>query len=241
MATRANRGRLLIDRYDFSLDTFAATWTTTVEPLESANWQSTTMQYQPDAVDASLTMTGYYTGYDAGDIYREIYARRNTDTTAYVAWLLDTSALGQPVYLLQTGWASSITVDTPVQSLLRFDATFDGVPYGGYTLLDGQRTATGNGTVVTLPATGTSGGRAFLLVRAITGAATNAEVHIECDTVVGMTTPTDIGTITFSTVGAYPLAIAGTVEPYVRIVVDDLGGATNFTAALILCVNGVTM
>jgi len=56
-----------------------------------------------------------------------------------------------------------------------------------------------------------------------------------------MTTPTDKGSITFSDVGVYSLALSGTVETYVRVVIDDLGGATNFTAALVLCVADVTM
>ena len=32
--------------------------------------------------------------------------------------------------------------------------------------------------------------------------------------------------------GVYELAPTGTVEEYVRVVIDDLGGATGFTAAL---------
>ena len=241
MGVKAYRGRLLVDEFDFSLDTFSASLANTAEPLESSNWQSAAMQYQPDATGSQLTMSGYYTGNDAGDIFQEVYSRLGTETAAWVAWLLNTTALGQPAYVLASAWGSNVTVDTPVNDLLKFNGTFEGVASGGLTLLDGQVTATGNGTVVTLPAAGTTGGTAFLFVRDITGTAVDAIVTIECDTVVGMTTPTDKGSITFSDVGVYPLTISGTVETYVRVVIDDLGGATDFTAALVLCVADVTM
>ena len=42
-------------------------------------------------------------------------------------------------------------------------------------------------------------------------------------------------------IGVYTLTISGTVETYVRVTIDDLGGATNITAALVLCVADVTM
>jgi len=241
MTVKAYNGRLLVDEFDFSLDTFSATLENTAEALESSNWQSSAMQYQPDAADGSLSMSGYYTGNDAGDIFQEVYSRLGTETSAYAAWLLDTRALGNPAYVVDTAWTANVTVDTPVNDLLKFSATFEGVVYGGLTLLDGQVTATGNGTVVTLPAGGTTGGKAYLFVRDITGTAVDASVTIECDTIAGMTTPTDKGSITFSDVGVYTLAVSGTVETYVRVVIDDLGGATDFTAALVLCVADVTM
>lgn len=241
MGVKAYNGRLLIDEFDFSLDTFAASLAVTAEPLESSNWQSTAMQYQPDAASGQLTMTGYYTGNDAGDIFAEVYDRLGTELAAYAAWLLNTTALGQPAYVVDTAWGSNVTVNTPVNELLKFDGQFEGILSGGLTLLDGQVTAIGNGTVVTLPAAGSNGGTAYLFVRDITGTAVDASVTIECDTLVGMGTPTDKGSITFSDVGVYTLTISGTVETYVRVVIDDLGGATDFTAALVLCVADVTM
>ena len=241
MGVKAYHGRLLVDEFDFSLDTFAATLDVTAEALESSNWQSTAMQYQPDAASGSLSATGYYTGNAAGDIFAEIYARLGTEAAAYVAWLLNTSALGNPAYVVDTAWGSNVTVNTPVKDLLKFDGQFEGVIYGGVTLLDGVVDATGNGTVVTLPGGGTTGGKAYLFVRGITGTATDAIVSVECDTVVGMTTPTDKGSITFSDVGVYTLALTGTVETYVRVTFDDMGGADDFTAALVLCVADVTM
>lgn len=241
MGVKGWRGRLLVDEFDFSMDTFSASLSVNVEALESSNWQSGARQYQPDGAKSELAITGYYTGYDAGDIYREMNTRLGTATPAWAAWLVNTAALGQPAYVIQAAWNSGITVDTPVNDVLKFEATVQGVAYRGYTLLDGAVTATGNGTVITLPVAGSAGGSAFLFVRSITGTAVDAAVSIQCDTVVGMSTPTAKGTIEFSDVGVYELAITGTVEQYVRVTIDDLGGATAITAALILCVNDATM
>lgn len=241
MGVKGYRGRFLMDEFDFSMDTFSASLSLNAEALESSNWQSAARQYQPDGAQSELAVTGYYTGYTAGDIYRELVARVGTETPAWAAWLLNTAELGQPAYVLSSSWGSGVTVDTPVNDLLKFDATLQGIAYGGYTLLDGAVSATGNGTVVTLPAAGSDGGTAFLFVRSITGTATNASVSIQCDTVVGMSTPTAKGTIQFSAVGVYQLAITGTVEEFVRVAINSLGGATAFTAALILCVNDATM
>ena len=133
MGVKAYNGRLLVDEFDFSTDTFAASLAVTAEPLESSNWQSTAMQYQPDAASGQLSMTGYYTGNDAGDIFAEIYGRLGTETDAWIGWLLNTTAVGQPAYVVDTAWGSNVTVNTPVNELLKFDGQFEGVIYGGLT------------------------------------------------------------------------------------------------------------
>ncbi len=240
MGVKAWRGRLLLDEFDFSLDTCGASLELSVESDEAGNWQSPAAQLFPTESGGMLTTTGYYTGPDAGDIYQEMKARRGTESPAWVAWLLDTSALGNPAVVLDSAWASNIVLNTPVKGLIKFDAKWEGIIANGLVLLDGAVTAIGNGTVITLPAAGSAGGTAYLFVREIDGTAVDAQVSVECDSVVGMSTPTDKGAIQFSAVGVYELALTGTVEEYVRVVIDDLGGATGFTAALVLCVDGVT-
>lgn len=240
MAPKGRHGRLLLDEFDFSTDTMSASLEMSVESVGANAWQSAAALAQPGAPGAKLKVAGYYTGADAGTIYGEMRERLGSEASAWIAWLVDTRSLGQPADVLRTAWVSDLPLEAPIKELITLSATFEGVPYGGYTLLDGAVTATGNGTVVTLPAAGSAGGTAFLFVRSITGTATDAAVSVECDTIVGMSTPTDKGTIEFSAVGVYELAITGTVEQYVRVTIDDLGGATSFTAALILCVDGVT-
>lgn len=241
MGVKAHNGLLLVDEFDLSLDTFAATLETSAEALESSNWQSSAMQYQPDAVDASLSITGYYTGNDAGDIYQEVYSRLGTETPAYVAWLVDSRLDGNPVYVMDTAWTANVTIDTPVNDLLKFQGTFEGIPYGGVLLAYDTYSTTPNGAVVNLGAAGSNGGRAYCFVTGITGTAVDAGITIECDTTSGMSTPTDKGAFTFSATGVYTLTLSGTVEQYVRITVDDLGGATDISVIVVLCVADVTM
>jgi len=240
MAPKGRHGRLLLDEFDFSTDTMSASLEIGVEAVAANAWQSAAALAQPGVSGAKLKVSGYYTGAAAGTVYGEMRERMGSEAPAWCAWLVDTRTLGQPADVMRTAWVSDLPLEAPIKELLTLSATFEGVPFAGYTLLDGEVTATDDGTVVTLPAAGTAGGTAFLFVRDIDGEATDATVSIECDTIVGMTTPTDKGSIEFSAVGVYELALTGTVEQYVRVTIDDLGGADGFTAALILCVDGVT-
>ena len=241
MGVRGWRGRLLLDQYDFSLDTFSATFSATADALESSNWQSSARQYQPDAAKSELTVTGYYTGAAAGTIYTEIRSRLGTESPAWVAWLLNTAALGNPAYVLRSSWGNNVTIDTPVDEMLKFDATFQGAGAGGLTLLDGTITATGNGSVIDFTTAGSAGGMAYLVVRSITGTATNASVSVQSSATSGMASPTTHGALTFSAVGVQELVITGAIGRYCRVVINSLGGATAFAASLVLCVNDVTM
>ncbi len=100
--------------------------------------------------------------------------------------------------------------------------------------------ATGAGTVVTLPAAGSAGGKAYLFVRGISGAAVNATITVQCAAAVGFSSPTTLGTFTFSGVGVVGLTLPSTVQQYVRINVTGMGGASSITAAAVICVNDVT-
>lgn len=240
MGVKGKSGRLLIDEFDFSTDTMAATMEFAVESVEANGWQSAGAQFQPGAPSGKMTISGYYTGGDAGQIYGELRERSGSEVNAWAAWVVDTRSVGQAADVLQSAWGSALSIDAPVKELLTINGTLEGDPYCGVTLLDGTADALGNGTVVNLLAAGSAGGTAFLFVTDVLGTAIDATISIECDTIAGMTTPTDKGSIVFSDVGVYELALTGTVEQYVRVTIDDLGGADEFTATLILCVDGVT-
>lgn len=240
MGVKGKSGRLLLDEFDFSTDTMSASMEFAVEPVAADGWQSIGTQFQPGVASGKLTISGYYTGGDAGDMYGELRERSGSEVAAWAAWLVDTRSVGQAADLLRAAWGSSLSIEAPIKELLTINGSVEGDPYCGVVLLDGTVDALGNGTVVDLSTAGIAGGTAFLLVRDVLGTAIDATVSIECDTVVGMTTPTDKGSILFSDVGVFELALTGTVERYVRITIDGLGGADEFTATLILCVDGVT-
>ncbi len=240
MGVKGKSGRLLLDEFDFSTDTMSASIEFSVEPVEANGWQSVGAQFQPGTPSAQLSLSGYYTGGDAAELYGELRERSGSEVAAWAAWIVDTRTIGQSADVMRSMWGSSLSIEAPIKELLTINGTLEGDPYSGVVLLDGTVDALGNGTVVDLLAAGSAGGTAFLLVRDVLGTAIDATVTIECDTVVGMTTPTDKGSIVFSDVGVFELALTGTVERYVRVTIDDLGGADEFTAALILCVDGVT-
>ena len=241
MTVPARSVRLLIDEFDFSTDSSGLTLTVANGVIDAPSFQMTGVERLPGPVGVSLEHNGYYTGPDVSDLQAELNDRLGTETPVYVAALFDTRALGNPAYVLPATWGAQLTLDTPIDKLLTIAGKW-AEQYGqrGYVLLDGAKTATGAGTVVTLPAAGAAGGVAYLFVRAIDGTAVNADVTVECDTAANFPSATTKGTFTFSDVGVVIITLAGAVEQYVRINVTDLGGSDGITAACIVCVAGVT-
>ena len=237
---RGNAGRLLINQYDLSLDTISATLEITNEPIPANNWQSSVQQMIPGNPQATLSHGGYYGGDGAGELYTAIEDNLGS-TASHVSWLIDASVVGNPAYVLYNSWAKNLTIETPIDGIITLQGQWDGIMSGGYVLQDGSLVAAGNGTVVTYPAAGSTGGRAYLIVRSITGSATNATISIRSSTVLAMTTPTTLNTFTFSTSGVYTATLSGTINRYNQIVVGSMGGSTAISAVVILCINGVTM
>ena len=237
MGVKAYRGRLLVDEFDFSLDTFSAS-------LEHGGAAGVVeLAIGGDAVSAGPS------GQSVDD-ERLLHGQRcrrhlpgddglGTETAGLGGVAAQHDGAGQPAYRAGAGVGINVTVDTPVNDLLKFAGTFGGIA-SGLTLLDGAGDGDGQRTVITLPAAGRRAGRRICSCGDYGHGGRCAGDDRVRFTVVGMTTPTDKGSITFSDVGVYTLDLSGTVETYVRVVIDDLGGA-NFTAALVLCVADVTM
>ena len=241
MGVRALKVRLLVDEFDFSGDSNGVTVALNGEAIDASAFQQDGALYVAGLPSASIEHNGYFTGAGAGEIEQELSDRLGTETPVTVAVLLDTRALGNPAYVLDGTWGQQLTIEMPVKELITLMGKWASMPMRrGYTLLDGAVAATGAGTVVTLPAAGANGGKAFLFVRAVAGTANDATVTVQCDDAVGMPSPTTKGTFTFDDVGVYEIDLTGTVERYVRVNVTSLGGATGITAACVLCVNGVT-
>jgi hypothetical protein len=241
MPVPARYTRLLIDEFDFSSDHSGLTFTVANAPIDVPAFQTEGLQRLPGPVSATLQHNGYYTGPDVGDLEAELHDRLGSETAVYVATLFDTRAVGNPAYVLPSTWGQQLTLDAPIDKLLTVAGNWaEGPVQRGYVLVDGELTATGAGTAVTLPGAGAAGGKGYLFVRAIDGAAVDAEITVECDTADDFPSATTVGTFTFAAVGVVAIDLDDVVETYVRINVTDLGGADGFTVACIVCVDGVT-
>jgi hypothetical protein len=234
--------RLLVDEFDFSGDTSGVTLTLTGSAIDAPALQQTALQRIAGDAGLKVEHSGYYTGPDAGELEAELTARLGTETPAAVAVLLDTRAVGNPAYVAWRAWGEQVTVETPIDGLVTLSGAWGEMPgYRGVVLFDGEVTAVGAGAVVDLGSTAGTGGQVFVFVRSIDGAAVDASVAVESDVVVGMDSPAMLAAVVFSAVGVFAAGIALPVEQYVRMTVDDLGGADGLTLAVVLCVDGVTM
>lgn len=234
---------ILIDEFDFSTDLMGGTISLPVESEEIATLQMDALGAMPlGAGTSKLEISGYYNGYSAGDIYKELQTRQSANTLATAAALLDTTALGNPAYVLTNSWLDQLSIEFPARTLLTLKGAMSANPMRhGNTVANQQMTATAQG-VVDMGIAGSAGCTAYLFVRGITGTPSGITVKLQGATSSGFGTPVDLGTWTsFTAVGCKVLTVAsGTVHRYLRLNVTGLGGATNFTACAIVCVPGVT-
>jgi hypothetical protein len=238
----ARHVRLLIDEFDFSMDTSGLTLGLNVAAIDAPTLQMSALQRLAGMSGAKLEHNGYYTGPEVGDLERELTVRLGSQTPVTVLVLLDTRTVGNPAYILPATWGEQLTIEAPLSELLTVSGAWGEMPaQRGIVLLDGEVAATGAGAVVTLPAGSLAGGVAWLVVRSIDGAAVDASVLLQSDDAAGMSSPVNLGSFEFSAAGVYTLAIGAAVERYVRVQITDLGGADGFTATVVLCVNSVTM
>lgn len=238
----ARHTRLLIDQFDFSLDTAGLTLTLAAAAIDAPALQMAALQRIPGNPSAKLEHNGYYTGPAAGLLEAELSQRLGTATPVSIAILFDTRTLGNPAYVLENVWGEQLTLDSPIDQLLTVAGVWAEMPaQRGLTLLDATLTATGAGPVLALPTTASSA-RAWLFVRSISGATAGIDITLTSDDDPGMSDPAAHGVITFDSIGVYALDLANTpIQRYASFTLDDLGGADAVTCTLVVAFTGITM
>lgn len=244
MPHKACNARLIIDGYDVSSQSSGMTINLDVPAFEYDVFQTCTTQVEPGTPASTLEHNGYFYGVTAGNLEYELQSRLGSATPMFVAGIPDDTLPVVPAYVIDSTFAASMKIDTPVKELIAIAGKW---PTGleptarGYMVYDGTISATGAKTQVDFGAGGIAGGRAFLFVRAIVGTATSADIAVQSATTGGGSYATE-GTFTFNTAAADAFAVdlTGTVDRYIRINCTDLGGATSFDVTVIVCVNDVT-
>lgn len=249
MAVKGYQTRILVDGYDFSGVSNVAQMACAVGALEYSVFQTAGVLRLPGAAAATLEHRGYYNGKVDGTLEKELYDRLGTTDAVYTTLVLDTAGAIPVAYTLANTWNGQLTLAAPVKELLTVAGQWQGADrrmYRGYQLYRGTISATGAQDYIDFGAAGAVGGVAHLHVTAVVGTATNATITVQCDDNTGFTSPTTLGTFTFSgnaTTGLQALQLslgAGVVDRYVRINCTSLGGATSFTVAAVAGVSGVT-
>lgn len=245
MSVKASKARILVDQYDFSLQSSGYSLNTEVKALEYGVLQQGAGQLKvPGNGMGNLEHNGFVATNAAGQIEYELNARLGTETPCKVALILGTNLPIPVAYMFESSFNQQLKIAAPFDNLLTLAGNW---PAGDKALVRGYQvagpqtvSATGALAGIDFGAAGSNGGKAFLQVQSKTGTITNATVKVQSDTSNTFGTAADEGTFTFSGLGMFALDLAGTVNRYVRFNVTSLGGATNFKIIGLVALKGVT-
>lgn len=238
-AIKGTKAKLLVDEFDFSGDTSSITATIAMSEQECTTLQAAAMNYAAILPAMTLEQNGYVRAAgSAGDMEQELAERLGVG--AIVAALFGTDTAACPAYVHNT-FKQSLAIQTPAAGLITLNGAWSMGQGGsrGIRVFEGTVDATGDETPVDLGAAGSEGGECYLFVQDIDGSATDAVILVESSATVDGTYAEE-AEFEFSDVGGYAAAMTGTVNRWVRLNVDDLGGATSFVVVLVVCVRGVT-
>jgi len=236
MATQARYTRFIVDEFDFSGDSNGLDVEVTGERIENTRFQDSAKRYIAGIPELMLSQQGYF---EAGtdSIEEELYARLGTGT-ANVAAIFGTDETNPPSYVLPAVNAHEYNVTAATGELITLSSSWQQYGYRGIQVYRGTLSSTGAQTSVDFGSAGSNGGYAYLFVTGITGSATNATIDVESSS--DDASFASEGTFTFSDVGSSSVTMTGTVNQYIRANLTSLGGATDITCVLIVCVTGVT-
>ena len=232
--------QLLVDEFDFSGDTAGISVTNNVTEEEWTTLGADAAEFEPILPSWTVEHDGYITGVsDPGEFEAELYSRLG-EAGHFVAALFGTNVAACPAHV-QSTFGASMRIGSPVKGLMTLNGAWakGQEASGGIRVFSGSISGTGNATSVDLGSAGSNGGKAYLFVQSITGSASNASFKVQSATSEGGSY-SDEGTFTVSAVGGYEVNLSGTVNRWVRLSTSSMGGATGFTAVLVVCVNGVT-
>lgn len=243
MAIPAWQTKILLDGYDFSGQTNGVTIDIPVGVLEYGVLQQGSMSKIPSYPMPSVTHNGFYDGPSSGQLFDYLDDKLGSANDVTVGVILGTSETIPVGYVLPTSFGQQLKIAAPHNQLITLNGNWPAGQdklYRGYQVQYGTISATGAQTGIDFGAAGSAGGKAWLFVQAISGTATNAAIKIQSDSDNAFGTAADEGTFTFSAVGAYEIALSGTVNRYVRLNCTSKGGATSFVILCVAALSGVT-
>lgn len=197
----------------------------------------------------TITQAGYFNDVVAGEMEKEIYEAIAGTETLFVGALFGTGTDACPAYVARSTNASGLTLSADVSGLI----TLQGEWFAGTGIRRGVRVWGGTFSATGAQATpayidlgaapaGGATGTAWLWVTTVTGTATSATITVQGDDNTGFSTPTTLGTFTFSSASgrAQEIALSGTIDRYLRLNCTSKGGATSFAVVGVVAVTGST-
>lgn len=238
-----NNTGVLIDEFDFSVGSFSgADIERSVPEKDRTAFGDTGNVSEPGMPSGKISLRGYYTGNDAGDVYRELVDRVGVaGANTCMAVLLDTTDANCVAYCSDNAWGQTLKLSLPTAEIVTFEAATAGTEAieCGYRILNATVSATGNQTAVDFGAAGTRGGAVFIFVQTVGGTLGSANIKVQsAATQAG--TYADEAAIAVTAVGGYSAVMTGNVDRWLRVNVASMGGATSIKLVVIACVKGVT-
>lgn len=238
-----NNTGVLIDEFDFSVGSFSgADIERSVPEKDRTAFGDTGVVSEPGMPSGKISLRGYYTGNDAGDVYRELVDRVGVaGAGAIMAILLDTTDPNCIAYCSDNAWQQTLKLSLPTNEIVTFEASTPGTEAieCGLRILNTTVNATGNQAAVDFGAAGSSGGGVFIFLQAVGGTVNNASVKVQSATTQAGTY-TDEATVDVDAIGGYYAAMTGVVNRWLRVNIASMGGATSLKLVVIACVKGVT-
>lgn len=234
--------RVLVGGYLLSSQTNSATVQTSSETQDTTPFEATAKESVVLSPSGNVEIGGYMT-FDTANGATFENRLRSSITTADTVGLVfySTSPAGSPAYVLPSAYTDNMQIQTPVAGVMTVNGSYTSEVglRRGVCIYSGTISATGATTAIDIGAAGAAGGYAYLFVTTETGTGTGADINIESATTQAGTYASE-GTFTFNGIGAYSVAMSGTVNRWLRLNCTDLGGATSWVVTCIACVSGVT-
>jgi hypothetical protein len=235
---RGTNAKLLIDQYDFSGSTNMISVSMEVANLDPTTLASTGVEKFPGLPSGGIEHNGFMTGGTANEIFDALRDRLAIANTATVAVTFGTTGIA--AVILPTTYNGQLKLDAPAQDLITIAGNWpsNGQLLNGILIARATISGTGNQTSIDFGAAGAAGGFAYLFVKTITGSATDAIIKVRSASTQGGSY-SDEGTFTFSATGVYTATLSGTVNRWLQINTEDLGGATSFAVDCIVGLAGI--
>ena len=237
-----NMTGILIDEFDFTGSYMGADIEITVPELPVTPFGVTGLVTDPGMPSGKIGLRGYYTGSDAGDVYKEMTDRLGTaGVGTCMAVLTDTTDANCVADCSHNAWGQTLKLNLPTKETITFECN---TPSGeaiqsGFRILDATVVATGNQAAVDFGAAGSAGGAVFIFVQTAAGGVENASIKVQSATTEGGSY-SDEATVDVDDIGGFYAAMTGTVNRWLRVNVASMGGATSLKLVVIACVKGVT-
>lgn len=195
----------------------------------------------PSFADKTLNVNGYWTNYDIRTMEYLTQENLSTQITEVTTMIESVPPVGT---CFVNSFPSNFSVNTPFDNLINIQATWvkaSDIICGWFSANEVVKSSTGViNTYLDFLSSHTNGGKAVIIVSAITGTATDATILIQSDDNTSFSSPTTEATLEFDAVGVYVVNLDSTLDRYIRANLTSLGGSTNVTVTVLISVNGVT-